>query len=75
VKTQTTDMRAILPIYLSSLATGTAILPRKESLQAISKDGFVHVDGLRLYDSKGSLHYLTGTADSLTGRTEKLTEL
>jgi mannan endo-1,4-beta-mannosidase len=68
-------MKAALPICLASLATGTAIAKGKDSRHAISDDDFIRVDGLRLYDSKGSLHYLTGTVDNLTEQIRKLTYL
>ena len=52
-------MRATLQLLLASLAAG-ATLPRgTKKDHGIAHDDFVHVDNLRLYDSKG-LHYLTG---------------
>jgi mannan endo-1,4-beta-mannosidase len=49
-------------LLLASLALGSAV-PRGDKKQyGISRDDFIKVDGLRLYDSKGALHYLTGSS-------------
>ena len=53
---------AAFQLLLASLALGSAV-PRGDKKQhSISRDDFIKVDGLRLYDSKGALHYLTGTS-------------
>jgi mannan endo-1,4-beta-mannosidase len=57
-------MKAALPIYLASLASGTVIPRGKDGHHTISDDDFIRVDGLKLYDSHGSLYYLTGTPDN-----------
>jgi hypothetical protein len=57
-------MKAALPMYLASLASGAVIPKGKDSHRAISNDDFIRVDGLKLYDSQGSLYYLTGTFDN-----------
>lgn len=46
--------------FLAYSALGTAVSLGHRQHQGISKDDFIKVDGLRLYDSKGALHYLTG---------------
>ena len=47
-------------VLLATLAMGS-VVPRGRKHHGIGKDDFIKVDGLRLYDSKGALHYLTGT--------------
>jgi hypothetical protein len=44
---------------LASLALSTAVPTHDKKGHGIEKDDFVHVKGLRLYDSTG-LHYITG---------------
>lgn len=49
-------------LLLASLALGS-VTPREDRKHhGISKNNFIKVNGLRLYDSKGALHYLTGTS-------------
>jgi mannan endo-1,4-beta-mannosidase len=48
-------------LLLAGLALGLAVPRGGRQHHGISKDDFIRVDGLRLYDSKGALHYLTGT--------------
>ncbi|KAJ4408481.1 hypothetical protein N0V91_003132 [Didymella pomorum] len=47
-------------LLLASLALGSAVPRGGRQHYGIGKDNFIKVEGLRLYDSKGSLHYLTG---------------
>lgn len=47
-------------LLLASLALGSAVPRGDKKHHGIGKDDFIKVDGLRLYDSKGALHYLTG---------------
>ena len=47
-----------------SLALGSAGPTKGTHHQAIGENDFIKVNGLRLYDSEGSLHYLTGVAFS-----------
>jgi hypothetical protein len=48
-------------LLLATLVLGSVVSRGDENRHGISKDDFIKVDGLRLYDSKGALHYLTGT--------------
>jgi|TARA_R110002003_G_scaffold433_15_gene19823 mannan endo-1,4-beta-mannosidase len=57
-------MRFILQLASVSIAFGTAVSKGGRRAHGIREDDFVHVKGLRLYDSKG-LHYITGTNASL----------
>jgi mannan endo-1,4-beta-mannosidase len=50
-------------LLLTSLALSSEVPRGDREYHGISKDDFIKVDGLKLYDSKGALHYLTG--DSL----------
>ena len=47
-------------VLWASLALGTAVPTKGRHHHAIGKDDYIKVDGLRLYDSKGAPHYLTG---------------
>jgi mannan endo-1,4-beta-mannosidase len=49
----------LLLLALSSLALTTSVRPHGHKGNQIDPNDFIHVDGLRLKDSKG-LHYLTG---------------
>lgn len=54
-------MRAAkLQHLLGTLAVASAASIGNGRGHGISKDDFIKVDGLRLYDSTGALHYLTG---------------
>lgn len=54
-------MKALaVQLFLASLALGSAISRGHRQHHGIDEDDFIKVDGLRLYDSKGALHYLTG---------------
>lgn len=48
-------------LLLASLALGSVVPRGGRKHRGISKNDFIKVNGLRLYDSKGALHYLTGT--------------
>lgn len=52
-------------LILASLALGFTLPRGDEKHHGINKKDFIKVDGLRLYDSKGALHYLTGKHSSL----------
>lgn len=49
-------------LLLASLALASVTPRGDRKHHGISKDDFIKVDGLRLYDSKGALHYLTGSS-------------
>lgn len=51
---------AALQLLLASLALSSAVLREDRDHWGISDGDFIKVDGLRLYDSKGVIHYLTG---------------
>ena len=54
----------ISQVFWASLALGSAVPTKGKHHHAIGNDDFIKVDGLRLYDSKGALHYLTGAVFS-----------
>jgi hypothetical protein len=53
------SMKFALKLGLPSLALSSAVSRGHRGGHEIDKNDFVHVKGLRLYDSNG-LHYLTG---------------
>ena len=50
-------------LFLAGLTLGSVVPTGGKQNHGIGKDDFIKVDGLRLYDSKGALHYLTGTLE------------